>query len=502
MEGKERIQFAVFHAGFVLVLAALRLYLDFAVPNFPVFSDAGTYELFALELYNGDPVTLPVRPLGYPLFLAIIYKVFGPSRDYAVYAQQAIGVLGYFLYYMILREFFKGRSAAAVLAFVITLAGAFIFYERMLLSDFLNHFFILLSAFIFLKYLKTERTLLLVPLAVSVFCSYLIRPNSSVLALFMAVFIFLKFLINRPQGWLKNALKDIAIFSFLFIVFTLLSGPVFRGAFGFRGRPVGVTGATVFSRVAPFIEYTSPLLRDIKTRFKEIRLEYNGMDIDPFAADLLATYRLMTEIECPMPDEVRENYKEAAGSAEKYYGAHGVGSGFFNIHDILREAKCPMEEIDALFLDMSKEAILNNPGALLKTTALNVFDYISLGPSGYFVGISEGIERSGGPVSPVLYIYASIGRVTEDLYVNALFLAVFLIGGAVFFLSKESPMRLFAAFLAVFTAFNYVLIGSLMSVLTPRYKLPSFWMEVFLFVLFASTLFKRVLSVFKGQGLK
>ena len=118
--GKERARvaarraFIAVHAALLTILAAVRVYLDISAPGFPAFSDTETYELLALQLYYGDALTLPVRPLGYPLFLALIYKVFGPSRDYVLYTQQALGVFSYFLYYLISLLFQPPDSARVI----------------------------------------------------------------------------------------------------------------------------------------------------------------------------------------------------------------------------------------------------------------------------------------------------------------------------------------------------------------------------------------------------
>lgn len=62
-----------------------------------------------MKFLSGADVSLFIRPIGYPFFIGLIYKLFGAGRASVIYAQQVLGVLAYFLHYLAFRYFVRSR---------------------------------------------------------------------------------------------------------------------------------------------------------------------------------------------------------------------------------------------------------------------------------------------------------------------------------------------------------------------------------------------------------
>jgi len=133
----------------LLVAAGLRgLYLSELVRN-PMFGDpavdAQYHDYWARGLATGD-WTPPegcgdplirmrpfLRPPGYPFFLAIIYKVVGPSYVGAAVVQMAMGVLSALVGFLFARRWFDDATAL-VFAVLLGVYWIFIYYEGELLE--------------------------------------------------------------------------------------------------------------------------------------------------------------------------------------------------------------------------------------------------------------------------------------------------------------------------------------------------------------------------------
>jgi 4-amino-4-deoxy-L-arabinose transferase-like glycosyltransferase len=112
--------------------------------------DAAVYDRWARALISGgggEPTRLMQSPL-FPWFLAMLYRIFGPSLTAVRLAQAVLGTLSCALVAIITRRFFASTAAAAVAGIIAALYMPSMFYEGVLVSVtlilFLNLLFILL----------------------------------------------------------------------------------------------------------------------------------------------------------------------------------------------------------------------------------------------------------------------------------------------------------------------------------------------------------------------
>lgn len=138
-------------AGLVLRL----VYVIFFAPPLNVPSgDAVGYDLLGWNIvqyhqlaYEKDKPTAHREP-GYPLFLALIYFLFGHNILVARIFQALVGVASCYLIYLLCREIFS--QTAAFLSLIIAVVWpAFIYYTASLLRETFFTFLLLMSIFLF-----------------------------------------------------------------------------------------------------------------------------------------------------------------------------------------------------------------------------------------------------------------------------------------------------------------------------------------------------------------
>lgn len=177
--------------------------------------DDGVYHQMALEMSRGSwiansPLNAYRLPL-YPYFLSILYSVFGHHISLVHYAQSLIGSFSVILVYLISKEVWKSVRIAVIGGAIAAFYVPFIFYENLLLGETLSIFLNLLSAFLLTKSLSLNRRviLMLIPAAIFMGLSILLRPNTLVVAFFAAAFL-------AYHGWksknIKTGLSYFAVF--------------------------------------------------------------------------------------------------------------------------------------------------------------------------------------------------------------------------------------------------------------------------------------------------
>lgn len=481
------------HIAFILVLIVLNVWISFTLSpmNYP---DTETYELPVREFISGADVSLFVRPIGYPFFIGLIYKLFGTDRAAVIHTQQAMGVLAYFLHYLAFRYFIRPKGAA-VLAFFASASGTLIFYERAVLADFLNYLALLAALLFFFRfYAKGERPLFLALSSISALAAYLIRPNSLILPALTASFLLFQAAFKRDKRAEKA--RHLALYSVVFIASLLLADMATYLATGRTARPVGVGAPTLLSRMAGHIDYGAGPHQEIKERYRVLRLQHQiDYGKDQFTADASAAYQLMTEIECGKSAGERNEYDEAAKSAGRFYGPHDLSSYYFTIYDVFRLSKCEIAAINKIFRELAIQALLNDPSGYAKSVFLSAWDYIRI-PSADYRGVVNMQKNSPGEASSLLYAFASIGDTFGNATMSAIFLFAFAAGGIFYFCTGDRNRAEYhlAAFLAVYLALNYLSIAASMNVLSPRYKLPAYWVQLVLFFLFYGTVLRKTLK--------
>lgn len=477
----------ILHGVFLLASIILRL-LFLNAPQMP-YPDAETYELFALQVADGLKITMPTRPLGYPLFITGIYELFGSSRQFVIFVQQALGVLSYLLYFSIFSRFFNKKWAAALFAFLAGSGSLFLVYERAVLSDFLNHFVLLAAVFIYFKYLDMKKAYLMAPLGVASFIAMTLRPNSAVFAAIVVFFLLVELAVMLKKKSPATTVKALAIFLAVVLVCNFSFKKFSEKAVGYAGEPVGVLGVSMLIRTADFVNYASPANREYKDRFRQFQNMYL-QDYVPAYANFLAGYSLMTDIECAMPEETRRIYNDVAASAQSYYGAHRVGERYFSTNDILRELKCDMGTIDKAFLDISKEAIFSNPVAFSGAVVKNIMDFIESKQWEMTSFQKFGSEKDSPVLAGISQLYVSIDKVLGNAWVSRALTFIFIFG-AIGFVMKRDKNLMPVAFLLCILAANYLVFGIIADHPAPRYKMTNYWIQFLLLFYFVGVLILR-----------
>jgi hypothetical protein len=149
----------------LLALFAIRiLYAHFlGWHSIPPTSDAHSYNGYALAILGRpDWLTHPgfpgdFRPPVYPLFIALIYRIFGEGNLFAVFcAQSLISTLTVYYIYRLSAAFFGERKSFLVLIW----AGIYyfyLFYVGMLLRETLIYFLIVVQFYHLKRFLDTRR---------------------------------------------------------------------------------------------------------------------------------------------------------------------------------------------------------------------------------------------------------------------------------------------------------------------------------------------------------
>ena len=123
----------------VLLALILRLYLAFICTAAPDFSDMETYNKLALQ--GGISVS---PPPGYPLFLRVIYEVFGPRNYLVVFIIQGIiSAITAGLIFLV-AEKAAGMRAAVIAASIAAVYPNFLVYNLTTMSETLGLFFAVL----------------------------------------------------------------------------------------------------------------------------------------------------------------------------------------------------------------------------------------------------------------------------------------------------------------------------------------------------------------------
>ena len=212
---------------FWLILAAaalLRLLYFLEIRSRPDFVhpglDAGYHDYWARGLAFGnwtpphgqpDPQirTRPYfRPPGYPVFLALVYRLTGGNPAAAHLAQFALGVLNVALAFVYVRRRF-GPVAAALAATLAATYWVFIYYEGEWLEPALLVTLTWLLLLALDRWRETRRALPLLLAGLALGVSATVRPNA--LFLLPAAALWAVWILHPPRGWSREAQRTLAL---------------------------------------------------------------------------------------------------------------------------------------------------------------------------------------------------------------------------------------------------------------------------------------------------
>ena len=169
---------------FLLVLSLIIgiFYLRF-FPISPVVSDAKVYDEAALNLLAGKGiVSLEEEPdklvyPGYPVFLALIYKLFGHNYNTVRMIQFLITGITGGLIYIIASHLKFNKFLSFISGLLIVIWPYFIIHSTLIVTETLFSFFIILSVFFLLRFKENQTNKEAVSLGLSLGVTALIKPE-------------------------------------------------------------------------------------------------------------------------------------------------------------------------------------------------------------------------------------------------------------------------------------------------------------------------------------
>ena len=206
--------------GILLLAVAFRAYGVWSHPAVPV-GDAADYHQLATRLVEGrgyvNAAGRPTawRPPAYPVFLAGVYKIAGISVERATMVQVILGGLTV-LMLTALGAMILGWPRALIAGVIAAVYPAFFWLPRLLLSENLSLFLLLVSLGAIILYLRSARMIWIIVFGVLCALNTLVRGAN----LFLPIVITLGLLILQWRNW-KQLVAPLLAMSVAFIV-TLL----------------------------------------------------------------------------------------------------------------------------------------------------------------------------------------------------------------------------------------------------------------------------------------
>ena len=151
---------------------------------------------------------------GYPIFLALLYKLFGIHLWIIPLVQIALDLGTTLLTYLSARLAFRSERIALIAAFLFTTNLLAAFFSNIVFTETFFTFFVALSTYLFLYAMKSNRKLVYLIAGLCMGWTALIKP----------IFIYLPIVFSvialfQKGHWKKNIIKSgILLFSFLFVI--------------------------------------------------------------------------------------------------------------------------------------------------------------------------------------------------------------------------------------------------------------------------------------------
>lgn len=207
---------------FTLLFLALSLILYIHVPpGGHKDIDSQAYqekaELFCKTGQLEEQGTSPIvqQPVGYPLFMGTIYKIFGINEKILIWIQILLTLLAGILLFFATRRLF-GPLTAIIAYGLFSVNIGFIVFAQFILAETLMLFFLVLFLERFLYFVKTSKIHSLVVSGASLGISTLVKPGALYfIAPLLLVFVPFVFL-SKQNSILKN-IGIIAAFTFSFM---------------------------------------------------------------------------------------------------------------------------------------------------------------------------------------------------------------------------------------------------------------------------------------------
>ncbi|MCK5561285.1 MAG: glycosyltransferase family 39 protein [Thermoplasmata archaeon] len=194
------------HLGIFIIALLIRLStMTIARGDDPMF-----YFLGAKNLLEGNGYTAfggPIQyPMGQSLLIIPFFIVFGVTSEAAVLCSAVFGALSIVLLYVLIKDWSEGDNKAALIAAVImTFSFVHWRYSTGVWSDMSGLFLITLAIYLALKYIKTEKPLLIYGFYFIFGLAVLVRYTNAfgfIIVLIMMVYSKKFYLLKNKEVWL------------------------------------------------------------------------------------------------------------------------------------------------------------------------------------------------------------------------------------------------------------------------------------------------------------
>ena len=203
--------------GILLLAVALRAYGVLSHPVAPN-ADAADYHRLAIGLVEGrgyvndEGAPTAWRPPAYPVFLAGVYKIVGVSVVRATIVQAILGGLTV-LMLTVLGAMMLGWRRALIAGVIAAVYPAFVWLPRLLLSENLSLFLLLLSLVAVTLYFRTSRIAWMIVFGVLCAVNTLVRGSN----LFLPIATAIGLLIAQRRNW-KQLVAPLSAMAVVFIL--------------------------------------------------------------------------------------------------------------------------------------------------------------------------------------------------------------------------------------------------------------------------------------------
>lgn len=340
----------------ILVAASVRVLFAWQTPAF-VGGDSTNYHDPAYHLLIGDgfPLPVPRQPL-YPVFIALVARLFGESLENLTAVQHVLGVGTAALTYLIGRLTF-GRGAGLFGGLAAALSGGLLIYEHYVLTETLFTFLLTFSVALFLLGLRRQCGRWFVASGLVLGLAVLTRPHAQVMLVLGP--LTLAFCQRR---W-RPVLRASALFLLAAAVVLLPWMARNRAVHGFFAVSGGA-GSVLLDKI----------------------VRVSGFVFD--------------DPEQPRPlDEnarrVRERYQELADRAQR--GGNG-GSVYKTRLSLVDELGLSEAQVDALMRDAALDAIRANPQGFIRLALAHTWGAL-IGTPEEFSAHWKARNRNQGPES-------------------------------------------------------------------------------------------------------
>ncbi|HEU4327755.1 MAG TPA: glycosyltransferase family 39 protein [Roseiflexaceae bacterium] len=394
----------------VVVAALVRLVYVFAIPTVGDVIDSRWYYEAAVSLAAGQGLVVNGRvtafwPVGYPAFLAVLFKLFGASLLAAKLANVALYLVAMGCAYGVARRIFRSQLVARLTLLLLAIYPNHIAYSAEVLSEVLS--LALLMAGCFSLVASAERPRLLYLSGIVFGFATLVKPQ---IVLLTAFFLLCLYLAQLRRGELRAVAARVAAFYVLLLLviapWTIRNYLVFGHVFLVSNN----SGLNFFYSSSPSVrvEFGSPLPSP------EISLLYESIAREnEYLADRAVMQRAIEDVKAQPTAALRRMLQQAWYLW--YMDVDGGRLNERNILDIDPQTKRFLYGFkivsQAYYLTLLALAALG-VAVLIRRCPFGRYPlvYLGLGTVGYFTVVAlffHGETRYHFPIMPLVVMYSA-----------------------------------------------------------------------------------------------